>query len=337
MKHLLETLENRTLFTTVGIATLNPNASEAGPTPATFIVYRSDRLSVPTRVYFSVGGTATSPLVFPGTNADYTGITAPPPVATMAVASLTHAPEPGISPITGIIGGGNTAFCDIPANDTYTTVTITPIDDTRVEGPETAIFTLKSSTNYDIGTPSSVTITIHDNDGPVFAADLNDTYVRDGASANTNFGHDAHLQVKKGPTGFNRGALIQFDLTHIDPLAGFQHVTLKLWGALNNTNQKNVATGVFGYSDPTWDESAVTWNHRPIVLSRGPVTPLATTNIIDNQARWYTFDVTSFVQSELAAGHTTCTLALANLNVSDPYVWFNSRQAGSNKPELVFT
>src|SRR5206468_7275616 len=61
--------------------TLNPTASETGPTSRGFFVYRLERLPSPTRVYFDVGGTATAPF-FRARNADYTadGMAFPIPI-----------------------------------------------------------------------------------------------------------------------------------------------------------------------------------------------------------------------------------------------------------------
>src|SRR5262249_35711191 len=53
--------------------------------------------------------------------------------------------------------------------------------------------------------------------------------------------------------------------------------------------------------------------------------------------QYYDVDITPFIQSELAAGRTTVALLLANPNTSSPYTTFNSRNAASNKPQLVIT
>lgn len=44
------------------------------------------------------------------------------------------------------------------------TITVTPTDDSAIEGSETVIVTLNSGTDYTVGTPSSATVTITDND-----------------------------------------------------------------------------------------------------------------------------------------------------------------------------
>lgn len=54
----------------------------------------------------------------------------------------------------------------IPAGSASATVTITPIDDSTVEPDETAILTLQLLPEYTLGTASSATVTIADNDAP---------------------------------------------------------------------------------------------------------------------------------------------------------------------------
>jgi hypothetical protein len=56
----------------------------------------------------------------------------------------------------------------IADGNTSTTITITPVDDELVEGNETVILTLGSGTGYSVGSPSSATITIADNDGSLY-------------------------------------------------------------------------------------------------------------------------------------------------------------------------
>src|SRR5439155_12376957 len=53
----------------------------------------------------------------------------------------------------------------IAAGASSTTVTVTPIDDTQVESDETVVLTISADAAYSVGSPSSATITIADNDG----------------------------------------------------------------------------------------------------------------------------------------------------------------------------
>ena len=52
----------------------------------------------------------------------------------------------------------------IPAGATSATITVTPIDDSVVESAETVVATLIAGTGYEIGTPSTATVTIADDD-----------------------------------------------------------------------------------------------------------------------------------------------------------------------------
>jgi uncharacterized delta-60 repeat protein len=131
----------------VSVGSLDPNASEQGGNPASLIVGRSERLPVPTRVYFSIGGTARRPGLSALGSPDYT-------VAGMTIPNA-------------LIG---TPYVDIPAGQTYTVVTLTPIDDAAKEGTETATFTIAPNAAYSVGTPGSATISIADNDQLIFAA-----------------------------------------------------------------------------------------------------------------------------------------------------------------------
>jgi len=75
----------------------------------------------------------------------------------------------------------------------------------------------------------------------------------------------------------------------------------------------------------TWAENTITWNNRPGRLG----------NKIDDRARikpntWVDYDVTKLVQ-----GNGTYSFVLYTL--SDDGVYFRSREASSNRPELVLT
>lgn len=58
-----------------------------------------------------------------------------------------------------------TGSASIPAGSSFVDVTLTPTDDGVVESAETAVMTLAAGAGYAIGTPSSATVNIADNDG----------------------------------------------------------------------------------------------------------------------------------------------------------------------------
>jgi uncharacterized protein YjiK len=111
----------------VGITALDALASETGSDPGVFRFTRS--------------GSTTSPL-------------------TVVYAIATGAGQATSSDYTPALSGSQV----IPAGTTSVDVTITPVDDTIVEGTETLTLTLSDTGSYDVGPNASATITIQDND-----------------------------------------------------------------------------------------------------------------------------------------------------------------------------
>jgi hypothetical protein len=114
----------------VNVTVADPTAAEAGLDPATVIFARSGGdLTAPLNVFFNKTGTATNA-------ADYQSL------------------------------GGAVSLVTIPAGQLSATVTIAPLADNFVEGPETAILTLVPNAGYAIGSAADATVTIAD-DPPV--------------------------------------------------------------------------------------------------------------------------------------------------------------------------
>ncbi len=164
--------------TAVNVASFDPNASETGANPASFIVTRSDYLPVATRVYYSLGGTATKPSNTPGTAADYTG------VSSLPIAQ----------------------YVDILPGENFATVTITPVNDTLVEAVETVVITILTDANYSLGSTVSTTLSIFDNDPT--------TYFRVNAGGGSYVDYSSATPVTEGrtvaPSGFT-GVIYEAD------------------------------------------------------------------------------------------------------------------------------
>ena len=79
------------------------------------------------------------------------------------------------------LSGTNT----IPANATSSTVTVTPREDTVAECGETAIATLAADAAYTVGTPSSATVTITDNDLPTVTLSTPDATASESPTTDT--------------------------------------------------------------------------------------------------------------------------------------------------------
>jgi uncharacterized delta-60 repeat protein len=128
-------------FATISVGTFQPQMYEQGAVGTSFFLTRSERLPTPTRVFLSTAGQARPPNTFPVRPRDYNG--------------------EGIS-----FGDGQTSttYVDIPANATFVTVTLTPVDDTLVEGDETAVFSIVPNAAYDPSASRTTTLVIRDND-----------------------------------------------------------------------------------------------------------------------------------------------------------------------------
>ena len=107
---------------TVTLVATDPVASEIGADPGTFTFSRTGSVTDPLDVFYSIGGNVS------GT--DY----------------------------TPTLPGSVT----IPAGQSSATITITPVPDALAEGDETVIFTLLDNPGYDLGTPTTATVTIAD-------------------------------------------------------------------------------------------------------------------------------------------------------------------------------
>lgn len=128
----------------VSIAVSPASVSEDGSTNLTYTVTRSLNLSSPTVVNITTSGTAT-----PGT--DYTG---------------------------------NVPTVTIPAGATTASIVIDPIADTVVEPNETVILTVAPGSGYTVGTPSSATGNILNDDVPTATISVSPASVSEDGAAN---------------------------------------------------------------------------------------------------------------------------------------------------------
>ena len=111
---------------TVTITASDSSAAEAGLNPGTFIVTRTGETSAALAVNYTAAGTASS-------GGDYVALSGSVTIAAGATTGL---------------------------------VVVTPIDDALIEGPETVMANLSASSAYILGSASSATITIADDEQP---------------------------------------------------------------------------------------------------------------------------------------------------------------------------
>ena len=159
-------------------------------------------------------------------------------------------------------------------------------------------------------------------------APIADAYVKDGSSTNTNYGTAKTLLVQKSST-VNQIAYLKFDLSSVSTII-FAH--LKLYGSLVG-GAGNLAVGIFGVSNTTWTETGIKNSNKPAINS----TKITSATFIDAIPRWYSFDLTSYLSAQKAAGHNTVTLAVEMLASNSTYAQFNSREgnAPNTRPQLA--
>jgi len=163
-----------------------------------------------------------------------------------------------------------------------------------------------------------------------------DATIRDGSFADTNFGSDKTLGVKKASTGFNRRSLLKFDVSQFDGSGntGYTDIRLELNGALNQADHIDVRA-IGGLS--TWSESTVTWNKK----MQGPLVTLQvydTATITSTGSHWWAWDIENAVKQLLNAGQHIFVVELQSTTTSSTVVSFKSKEAGSTvAPRIVAT
>jgi len=168
--------------------------------------------------------------------------------------------------------------------------------------------------------------------GATSAVTLNpvaDAHVQDGTNAANNFGNLTTLLVKATASGgTNRWAYLRFPLTGVN--GAVNAARLRLHGS-RPTTANGIPDVVYAVSNNTWTETGITWNNKPL-----PGEAQGFGVAIHTNAHYYEWDVTPFVKAQKAAGATAVSLAVRmSANVSIGPDTFSSRQAASNRPELV--
>lgn len=193
-----------------------------------------------------------------------------------------------------------------------------------------------------------------------------DTFVRNNAFRNTNYGQSPLLGVKSASSGDSRTAFLKFDLAGIDPEVAV--ATLRVGASLQNAESGPTVVGIFGVQDTAWVEGngqwafrdrtadpldtsrritghgdgydrdnrpsgEMTWNNQPASNSA----PIDTVTIDSDLLRTYSFDVTTYVREALAEGKEAISLALKNPDPADDFSRVLSREFSGGEPRLVIT
>lgn len=157
-----------------------------------------------------------------------------------------------------------------------------------------------------------------------------DAYVRDGASASTNFGAASVITVKNDAAGYARTGLLKFDLSGVEGTI----VSASLRLMPTSVGMTGIGHKLFLSDAASWSEGTVTWNNRPAnggVVANWTV-PAAGTPV--------NVDVTSAVVTAMGADKQLSfgVEAAANLGASG-FVDYASRTHATpgSRPTLVVT
>lgn len=152
-----------------------------------------------------------------------------------------------------------------------------------------------------------------------------DAHVRGGIFATSNYGGDSILTVKTAHiNNYTRGMYFKFSLTSITNITS---ATLRVYGyAMGDTTAINLSC--YGVDDDSWTENAITFNYCPAAST----STLATSAVTD-QPGYLEFDVTNYVQTQLA-GDKVASLLIKDDELKNIKLFFNSRENSVNKPML---
>ncbi len=160
--------------------------------------------------------------------------------------------------------------------------------------------------------------------------DTADAYVQDGAYSNVNYGAATPLLVKDAHAGngWVRTTYLEFNLSGVNPII---FGTLNLYGSEQaGAPEAAINVAVYPVTSSNWTESTITDANAPAIGSSA----LASADITGSSPRVYSFDVSSYLEQQQAAGAADVTLAVAGVSYSGGIVGFNSREAGPNPPQL---
>lgn len=152
-----------------------------------------------------------------------------------------------------------------------------------------------------------------------------DSYIRGGSYSNDNYNSESDLLIKQGSNeAFFRKSLVKFDLSDVNfGDTTISHAVLRLY--VTSANACPITASKIG---DAWSESTLTWDNAPADISSIITTQIDVAGVY---AEW---DVTSYVMGEIE-GDKIISISLFDQDANSANTVFNSKEAGTNIPELV--
>lgn len=165
-------------------------------------------------------------------------------------------------------------------------------------------------------TGTEVTVTYNPSD---------DAYVRGGSYDGSNYGTESSLVIKQGSVeDYFRKSYVQFDLSG-EGYTNISSAVVRLYATTANS-----ATITAYETTDSWGESSITWSSAP---SEGTTLDAVS---VTSSSQYYEWDITSLVDTEVS-GDGVVSIVLYDAAADNLQTIFNSKEAGSNMPELVVT
>ena len=157
------------------------------------------------------------------------------------------------------------------------------------------------------------------------------------AKSTSNYGTGTNLYIQSASAGSygNERSWLRFDLSTLPAGTSVTGATLELY--CFKAAGAALPAAIYGSSTDTWTETGLTWASQPAFSSALATQTLAsgTSNV------WYKWDVTSFVQTELAGDKLASFVAKAvtenSADTTSPSYAFDAKEYGSNSPVLRIT
>ena len=158
-----------------------------------------------------------------------------------------------------------------------------------------------------------------------------DAYVRSGINSNTNYGTSTQLIVRKADVAGNdyHEIFLRFNISSLT--TSINSAVLRLYGSMAVSG--SVKVQAFGVGNNSWQENVITYSNRP---TNSSVNPKKSKVVSGATPVYYEFDITQYVINRKNAGANNLSLVLrCSTETASNYVVFNSKEAASNKPQLV--
>ncbi|QRR01395.1 CBM96 family carbohydrate-binding protein [Dyadobacter sandarakinus] len=161
---------------------------------------------------------------------------------------------------------------------------------------------------------------------------LADGLVSGGVYSNSNYVSTARLSVKQVPSGGNQNAnrlsYLKFQLP--TGKAVITSAKLRIYGH-NNENNTSIAIHAYGVNNDSWTEQAITGDNAPAAS-----TSSLGSAAVNDVYKYHEIDVTSYVNAQRQSGDVSVSFLLNDPNKSSTEVVFNSKEAGTNPPQLIY-